>query len=294
MSLRVVELSGVASVQDLGRPGHAHEGVPNGGAADSLSLRLANRIVGNTDGAAGIELAMGRMGVEATEPATITCSSRSKAFEIIQLKSGESVEFGPDDGLCRTYLAVAGGVDVPVVLGSRSTLVGAGIGGHQGRRLQAGDALPVGTPQREPPVVPAHVRAMVDMAVRNRVLRVVVDGAEAEMPPGLVHVSPKSDRVGVRLDRAISGTPIDTGPSRGVMHGTIQAPSTGELVVLGPDGPTTGGYATVGTVIAADLPAVGQLTPRQWVRLRAVDRAEALDVLAQQRSTLDAALPPVE
>lgn len=294
MSLRVVEVGGVASVQDLGRPGHAHEGVPAGGAADSLSLRAANRIAGNVDGAAGIELAMGRVTVEATRTVVAVCSSGGRAFEAIELGVGESVEFGPDDGLSRSYLAVAGGVDVPMVLGSRSTLGSAGFGGLQGRPLEVGDALPVGDPQREPTGLPSHGRAMLELALRSRVLRVVTDGAEAAMPTGLLRVSPKSDRVGVRLDRSGDGELIETGPSRGVLHGTIQAPSSGELVVLGPDGPTTGGYATVGTVIAADLPAVGQLVPGQWVRLEAVQRQEALELLAQQHSTLDAMIAPIE
>lgn len=294
MSLRVVELSGVASVQDLGRPGHAHEGVPAGGAADSLSLRAANRIAGNADGAAGIELAMGRVTVEATRSIVAVCSSGGRAFEAIELGVGTSIEFGPDDGLSRSYLAVAGGVDVPMVLGSRSTLGGAGFGGLQGGPLEVGDALPVGGAQREPDGLPSHGRAMLELALRSRLLRVVTDGAEAEMPTGLLRVSPKSDRVGIRLDRCGDGEPIETGPSRGVLHGTIQAPSSGELVVLGPDGPTTGGYATVGTVIAADLPAVGQLVPGQWMRLEAVQRQEALELLAQQHSTLDAMIAPIE
>lgn len=294
MSFRVVELSGAASVQDLGRPGHAHEGVPASGAADSLSLRVANRIVGNTDAAAGIELAMGRMRVEATRPVAVACSSGVRAFEVVELDAGESIDFGPDEGLCRAYLAVAGGVDVPVVLDSRSTLASAGFGGYRGRPLKLGDVLPVGVPEREPAALPSHVRAMVERALQSRVLRMVLDGAEAEMPSGLLRVSPKSDRAGVRMERVGGGEAIETGPSRGVLHGTIQAPSTGELVILGPDGPTTGGYATVGTVIAADLPTVGQLLPGQWLRLEAIGRESALDLLHRQQETLDAGLPPVK
>lgn len=294
MSLRVVELTGSASVQDLGRPGHAHQGVPAGGAADSLSLRVANRALGNADGAAGVELAIGRMRVEALHPLAVVSSSGQRAFEVVSLEPGESIELGHDDGLCRAYLAVAGGIDVPVVMDSRSTLANAGFGGLGGRVLCVGDELPrcgAGQPHR---AVPAYVRAMVEVATRSRVLRVVGDGAEAEAPTGLLRVSPKSDRVGVRLDRASAGALIETGPSRGVLHGTIQAPSSGELVILGPDGPTTGGYATVGTVIAADLPAVGQLVPGSWVRLERVDREAARELLVRQHSMLDAAIAPIQ
>lgn len=294
MSLRVVEISGVASVQDLGRSGHAHEGVPAGGAADSLSLRVANRALGNADGVAGVELAMGRMRVEAMRSVAVVCSSGQRAFEAIELEPGEPIEFGADDGLCRAYLAVAGGVDVPVVLDSRSTLASAGFGGLQGRSLGAGDELPIGGAMREPRALPSHVRAMLELVSRSRVLRVVADGAEAEPPAGLLRVSPKGDRVGIRLDRTGVGNAVETGSSRGVLHGTIQAPSSGELVILGPDGPTTGGYATVGTVIAADLPAVGQLVPGQWVRFEVVGREDARELFVQQRLTLDTAIAPVE
>lgn len=294
MSLRVVEVSGVATVQDLGRPGHAHQGVPPGGAADTLSLRVVNRAVGNDDNAAAIEVAMGSIELEADEPCVVAASAGDRAFEAINLASGERIVLGPGKGVCRTYVAVAGGVDVPVVLGSRSTLRSAGFGGFEGRRLEAGDVLPVGGDAGRAANVPSHVRAMVEFATRRRVLRMVTEAAEAELPAGLLRVSPHSDRVGVRLERVGGGRAIDSGPSRGVLHGTIQAPSSGELVVLGPDGPTTGGYATVGTVIAADLPAVGQLLPGQWVRLEVVDRDRALGLLALQRSTLDVAISPVE
>jgi len=294
VSLRVIELSGVASVQDLGRPGHAHEGVPTSGAADSLSLCVANRIAGNADGAAGIELAMGRLRVESTRPTAVVCSSGGRSFEVVELGAGDSIDFSPDDGLCRAYLAVAGGVDTRLVLGSRSTLSGAGFGGHEGRPLQVGDVLAVSEPQGTQTILPSYGHAMVQFALRGRVLRVVTDGAEAGLPAGLLRVSPKSNRTGVRLERLGGGHPIETGPSRGVLHGTVQAPSSGELVVLGPDGPTTGGYATVGAVIAADLPAVGQLVPGQWVRLEAVERETALELLAHQRVTLDAMIAPIE
>lgn len=291
MSLRVIDVSGVASVQDLGRPGHAHQGVPAGGAADALSLRAANGIAGNADGAAGIEVTMGRIEVEAIEAVTVVPSSGGHAFQAIRLGVGETVMVSPEAGLCRAYLAVAGGVDVPVVLGSRSTLAGARFGGMDGRALRAGDELPVGEPAGDSQSMPSRVRAMVDLAVQSRVLRVVPDGSEAEMPAGLLRVSPNSDRAGVRLDRAGRGEPIESGPSRGVLHGTIQAPSADELVILGPDGPTTGGYATVGTIIAADLPAVGQLVPGQWVRLERVDREEATRVLRDREAVLSASLP---
>jgi biotin-dependent carboxylase-like uncharacterized protein len=287
MTLRVDEISGLATVQDLGRPGHAHAGVPAGGAADALSLRLANRAVGNDAGAAAVELAIGPMRVRAESGCTVCVTSGPRAFEAVELAAGQSLEVAPDAGLCRAYLAVAGGIDVPVVLGSRCTLLGAGFGGLEGRALRSGDAIHVGKAGDHAASVPLAMRAMAGFAARRRVLRVVTDGAEAPLPAGVLRVSPNSDRVGVRLDR--TGAMPEAQPlahSRGVMHGTIQMPSAHELVILGPDGPTTGGYPTVGVVIAADLPAVGQLCPGQWLQLEAVTRKEAVSRLLMRANVL--------
>lgn len=282
MSLRVVEVSGVSTVQDMGRSGHAHEGVPASGAADTLSLHVANRAAGNAGDAAGIEVAFGRLVIEATAPCVVVSSGGARAFEAIGVEAGEVIRVAPDSGLGRAYLAVAGGVDVTPVLGSRSTLASAGIG----KPLAVGDVLPVGEAGGAAVDVPAWLRAMVDFAVRRRVLRVVRDGAGTPLPQGVLRVSPRSDRVGVRLERGGGRAAIETGPSRGTLFGTIQAPSSGELIVLGPDGPTTGGYAVAGTVIAADLPAVGQLAPGHWVGFEVVERAEAVAVLRDRARAL--------
>ncbi|MEQ8317062.1 MAG: biotin-dependent carboxyltransferase family protein [Phycisphaerales bacterium] len=286
MSLRVVSCRGVATVQDMGRPGHASIGVPAGGAADALSLRIANLAVGNAEGAAGLEVCLGAVECRAEAPCTVVVSAGDAAFETRALRVGEAIVVRPAAGRARAYLAVAGGIDVPEVLGSRSTFKAAGFGGLAGRAVRAGDVLPIGKTRGNGRDVPLHVRAMVDFALRRRVLRVVSDGAEAELPRGVLRVSPRGDRVGVRLMRMGGGDAIATGPSRGVLHGTIQAPSAGEFVVLGPDGPTTGGYATIGTVIAADLPAVGQLVPGQWVGFEAVGREEAVALLSAREETL--------
>lgn len=287
MTLRVEHVSGIATVQDLGRPGHAHIGVPIGGAAESLSLKLANLAVGNDESAAGLEIAAGSVTLRAERACTISVSAGEHAFEAIEFTQGQTIELRPDAGLCRAYLAVAGGIDVPSVLGSRATLRSAGFGGLQGRAIAVGDVLPAGVAQQQARVIPSYVVAMARFAVRRRVLRVVTDGAEAPLPSGLVRVSPRSDRVGVRLECCASrAEPAPLAHSRGVIQGTIQMPSSSELVILGPDGPTTGGYPTVGTVIAADLPAVGQLAPGQWVRFEKVSIEEARGVLHAQNEMI--------
>ncbi len=286
MSLSVVRVQGRATVQDLGRPGQAHIGVPVGGAADTLSLRVANRVVGNPESAAGLEVCMGEIELRADSPCTVVVGAGRNSYQTLSLASGQAFSVRPDAGLARACVAVAGGIDVPEVLGSRSTFEAAGFGGYTGRALNAGDELLVGDECGEQRDIPVSIRAMVDFALRRRVLRIVSDGAEFEVPPGLLRVSPNGDRIGMRLARWDDGASIATGPSRGVLYGTIQMPSSGEIVVLGPDGPTTGGYATVGTVIAADLPAVGQLVPWQWVGFEVIDRAEAVAVLSAREEAL--------
>ena len=288
MSLRIVDAAGVATVQDFGRPGHAHAGAPVGGAADTLSLGLANWAVGNTPGVAALEIAMGALTIEAAEPIVIVASCGPRAFQAIGLHKGERHAIAPTAGLARAYLAVAGGIEVPEVLGSRSTLASAGLGGHDGRALRAGDVLATGTAASSTRRVPPPLRAMVDLAVRQRTLRIITENAEAGAPAGLLRVSARSDRVGVRLEApGERPMPEPLAHSRGVVHGTIQMPSANELVVLGPDGPTTGGYPTVGTVIAADLPAVGQLAPGQWLRLESVSREVALELLRSRHLALE-------
>ncbi|MGD1915723.1 MAG: biotin-dependent carboxyltransferase family protein [Phycisphaerales bacterium] len=288
MSLRVTKVSGLATVQDLGRPGYAHEGVPASGAADGLSLRLANLVVGNDADAAGVEVALGSALFEAERACRVAINAGGRAFEAIEFDAGQAIVVTPESGLCRAYVALAGGIDVPPVLGSRATLLGAGIGGLDGRALRVGDVLPVGDGGGRPRPVTMAIRAGLQYEIGRRVLRVVTDGAEAQMPTGVMRVLRSSDRVGIRLANSASAIrePITAGRSRGVLHGTIQMPSPDELVILGPDGPTTGGYPTVGTIIAADLPAVGQLVPGQWVRFEVVSREEAIEIVRTQHDLL--------
>lgn len=295
MSLLVERVTGVASVQDAGRPGHAHEGVPAGGAADGLSLRLANLAVGNAPAAAGVELAAGRLQVRALARCVVAASAGAGAYRPVVLEEGQALAVAPGPGCLRAYLAVAGGVDVPVVLGSRSTLVLAGLGGLDGRPLRAGDVLAVGRadarPERSGRMIPHWVQAMAAQAIGRRVLRIVLDAADGPPPAGLLQVTPRSDRVGLRLAVPVgqasghADEPSDR-PSRAAVYGTVQRPAAGELVLLGPDGPTTGGYPTVGTVAAVDLPAVGQLVPGQWLALRTIEREQAVALLAERERVL--------
>jgi biotin-dependent carboxylase-like uncharacterized protein len=311
-AIRIVHPGVRSSIQDLGRPGYEAMGVPRGGAADGLSLRVANRLVGNADGDAAIECALGGLTLEFMEDCTIAVGGGDVAVVVtseagamhelamwrgVGIRAGERVRLGALRTGCRAYVSVAGGVDVPAVLGSRSTLASAGLGGLDGRELVAGDALCVGTPMGAPrqSQLPPGTLSSLRFAIHRRVLRLVVDDGVHATHPALgrailastFRVRPASDRVGVRLDPAglLAGVGelINDRPSRAAGPGTVQVPSAAEVIVLLADAPPTGGYAAAGRVIGPDLCAVGQLRPGEVLRFEAVSEAEA-SALHEERS----------
>ncbi|MFM7413286.1 MAG: 5-oxoprolinase subunit PxpB [Planctomycetota bacterium] len=282
------------TIQDLGRPGHRADGVPLSGAADAVSLRLANRLVGNPATAAGLEITLLGPTLRFERAADVAIAGAAfpevPSDKVLRMAAGDVLTLGHATAGCRSYLAVAGGIDVPPVLGSRSTLVTAGLGGLRGRQLVAGDALPIG---RDPPGRPAGrlpTRSS-GMAAAPVTLRVVA-GEQIGMADrfwGSHHVATsRSDRMGVRLDGPTVATdPVAADlPSVAVLPGTIQLPPDGRPIILLADAQTIGGYPVVGHVIAADLPRAAQLRPGSHVQWRQVTIAEAHQALRD----LDAAL----
>ncbi|MEV0619201.1 biotin-dependent carboxyltransferase family protein [Nonomuraea sp. NPDC050404] len=260
-----------ATVQDLGRPGYAHLGVPRSGAADAPSLRLANRLVGNAEGLAGIELTFGRARLRFLDGAWAALAGAPLAGADMGapfwVPAGGELRLGaPVRGL-RSYLAVRGGIAVEPVLGSRSTDSLSGLGPEP---LRAGTLLPVGPPGGE---------ILVDLAPlpepREALLHVLpgprddwfVPGAMAELCGRPYTVTQDSNRVGVRLRgpelaRAKEGEL----PSEGMVAGAVQVPPSGQPIVFLADHPPTGGYPVIAVVRAADLPVVAQLRPGDDVR----------------------------
>lgn len=281
-SLEVVHTGALSTVQDLGRPGYAHLGVSRSGAADRASLRLANRLVGNPESAAGIEAVLGGLAVRVvTRPALVAltgapCPVRADGRRLamdgpMQLPAGALLELGSPTAGLRTYLAVRGGVDVPPVLGSRSTDTLSGLGPDP---LEAGARLAVGAEQAEPPVVEvAPQRELPD----DLVLRVRVGPRDDWFADGEVErlcrtpwrVSSDTDRVGIRLD----GDPLRHRgdgelKSEAMVRGAIQVPRGGRPIVFGADHPVTGGYPVIAVVEAADVDLAAQARPGQAVRFR--------------------------
>ncbi|KAA9380897.1 biotin-dependent carboxyltransferase family protein [Microbispora cellulosiformans] len=276
-----------ATVQDLGRPGYAHLGVPRSGAADPPSLRLANRLVGNAETAAGIELTLGGAALRFTAgawvavtgaPCPVEAAGRAAGTDApLWVPPGGVLRVGvPRRGL-RTYVAVRDGIGVERMLGSRSTDSLSGIGPPP---LRAGTTLPVGAG-----AVAAAILA--DFAAppplpRRPVVRVLpgprddwfVPEALTALCAAAYEVTADSNRVGARL----RGAPLERAragelASEGMPLGAVQVPPGGQPIVFLADHPPTGGYPVVGVVAAADLPLVAQARPGDLLRFRLVRRA---------------------
>ncbi|QZY29212.1 biotin-dependent carboxyltransferase family protein [Nocardioides coralli] len=274
--LLVEEPGPLTTVQDEGRPGLAGIGVGRSGACDRASYRLANRLVGNRDGAAALEVTFGGLVLRAeADLEVVTTGARCPGAPHnapTVLRAGEVLRLGvPETGL-RTYLAVRGGVDVPPVLGSRST----DVLGHLGpAALTAGDRLRVGDARAAAPAV--DVAAVAEPTGGALEVRVVpgprrdwfAPDAWARLTSGSYGVGAESNRVGVRLEgEALRREREGELPSEGMVRGALQVPPSGQPVLFLADHPVTGGYPVIGYVVDEDVDRCSQLRPGQEVRLR--------------------------
>jgi biotin-dependent carboxylase-like uncharacterized protein len=281
--LTVLAAGPLATVQDRGRPGWASIGVTRSGAADRSAADLANRLVGNDEAAAVLEATAGGLRVRAERtllvavtgaPAPVTVDGRPAPFDApLTLTPGQVLTLGlPPVGL-RSYLAVRGGIDVPPVLGSRSTDMLSGLGPA---RLAPGDRLPVGALAADEPVVDV---AAVGAPSSRPVLGVLPGPRRDWLAPGAWTaltqepwtVTVDSNRVGLRLSGpALERARTDELPSEGLVPGAVQVPPDGAPVLFLADHPVTGGYPVLAVVRTADLPAAAQLRPGDVVRFRPV------------------------
>ncbi|RJL34424.1 biotin-dependent carboxyltransferase family protein [Bailinhaonella thermotolerans] len=270
-TVEVVRPGPYATVQDLGRPGYAHLGVPRSGAADAEALRLANRLLGNAEDAAGIELTFGGACLRFPSggwAAVTGAPCGPPAGTPLWVRPGESLAFGAPRAGARTYVAVRGGIAVEPVLGSRSTDSLSGLGPPP---LAPGDVLPVGRAAGEITVDVAPVRPIPERPVLRLVPGPREDWFAADALEVLCAspytVQPASNRVGVRL----SGPEVKRArggelPSEGMVLGAVQVPPSGQPIVFLADHPTTGGYPVIGVVTAAAAGLAAQLRPGQEVR----------------------------
>jgi biotin-dependent carboxylase-like uncharacterized protein len=247
--IEVEAVSGLATVQDAGRPGHMHEGVPTGGPIAFALMARANASARNSAGEPAIEV-FGSLTLRAHVP-LIVASDDAAACAIV---AGHSWTIETRGARVR-YAAVRGGIDVAPVLGGRGTLLVAGLGGHLGRALRKGDRMRIGSAPEcfdPPPPVP-DPRAAIRVIPGPDLDRFAPRALDALLG-SMFHVAVHSDRVGTRLvGPPLSRADADDGFSAPMIKGAIQVPASGEPIVLGPDHPTTGGYPVIATVIRSDV-----------------------------------------
>lgn len=327
--LRILRSGLCSTVQDLGRARFRHLGIPFGGAMDRMSHVLANRLVGNPDDAATIEMTLTGDEIQFADDLLIAITGADMdpvvliEGEVSQtlmqnrpvlLATGSVVRFSAARRGCRCYLAIAGGVDVPVVLGSRSTLLRAGFGGHCGRALMAGDELPVEMPTDAGRKIQSQLSALSSMSViqphwfvrpvplptlKTATLRIIA-GAHAplsksksfeRLQAASFRVSSQSDRMGYRLtDQPLELDRCEEMMSEGVVAGTLQLPPDGNPILLMADCAPTGGYPRIGHVISADMGIAAQLRPGQEVRFSMVSIDEAQQLFVERHQALHNAL----
>lgn len=306
MKMTVLSPGPLSTVQDEGRFGFMRTGFSPGGAMDTYSMRIANILVGNAPGDGVIEMTMLGMTVSFSCTAVIALTGADMAPAINEqpVEMYTALEVHPGDILSmkmagsgmRTYLAVAGGFDLPRPMGSMSTNLKCGLGGFAGRKLQAGDEIPLrhsftlahlGSRKTEPEnMYPDSIGVRVILGPQDDYF--TEKGIETFLNATYT-VTEKSDRMGVRLGgEAIENKNGVDILSDGIATGAVQIPASGTPIIMMADRQTTGGYAKIANVISADLPKIAQSRPGTRIRFTAVTEKEAVRLKKQQERKLRA------
>ena len=316
MAIRVGQPGLLTTVQDTGRFGEYAIGMPPSGAMDVFSYQVGNYLVGNEEGAAGLEITYFGPELTFTEDHVVAITGAEMppkingeevpTWETLQVREGDVLSFDYLKNGARSYLAVAGGIDVPVFMHSRSTYTLIGLGGHEGRALQEGDELAVGEDgDRSERVGMAVAREQLPAFSDETELRVIIGLASYRLTEESMEeflnttwtVTPDADRVGYRyrggeLKFVEREQPAGAGADQanvvdfGYPIGSIQVPGGVEPIVLLNDAVTGGGYATIGTVISADRDKLAQTKTNDKTRFRSVDLDEALRAREERRQQM--------
>ena len=309
-------------MQDLGRTGFRQFGVSTSGALDSFALRVANLLVGNDEGAAGLEITLGGLQLRFEDERIVAwCGGEFDvqigsrvlpAGHVAHLQAGDELKFGRAQIGCRCWLAISGGIDVPVVLGSRSTDLRANFGGFEGRALRDGDVMLLALDRGHPPSLKATAdkptpatgisswtapHDWASPASRHPILRFIrgvdwnrFDASTIQRFTSRTNsaVSPDSDRMGVRLDGPELKREDETDLiSEAVAPGTIQVPPSGKPILLLGDCQTIGGYPKIAHVITVDLGVAAQLRAGDRVRFSEVSLQDAHRLLMERERDLE-------
>jgi biotin-dependent carboxylase-like uncharacterized protein len=317
MAIKVLKPGLATTVQDLGRPGYYHIGIPISGGMDRHALAAANLLVGNAEGDAVLEAVFMGPDLEFTDDTMVAVTGAElppkldgvprETWASFKVKRGQKLSFDFLKKGARAYIAVAGGIDVPVVLGSRSTYALGALGGFKGRKLEAGDELPVGSAKTMvkegrtvgerlrglPMGIPTELRVMPGLYWHR-----ITEGAGKAFFSDTWKVAMEADRIGYRFK---GGQPLDFVPREPPFgagsdpsnitdacypYGSIQVPGGTEPIVLHRDAVSGGGYFMVGTVISADMDVIGQLQPNTPIRFVKVEMDQALAARKERAALL--------
>jgi biotin-dependent carboxylase-like uncharacterized protein len=281
--------------------------VPHSGALDTFSLRVANLLVGNEEGEAGLEITLMGLRVKARTDLNVAVTGGDlqphcndapvEMWRSLRIKQGDILHFKAPRTGCRAYLAAGGGISVPAVLGSKSTHCASRFGGLNGRALEKGDILAVKRPQRYFPrpgrALPESMIPRYSSPWRIRVLfgpqkDHFTDAVKKRFLQGDFEVTSQTDRMGIRLAGPLierkEGLP-ESIISEGVVSGTIQVPGDAQPIIILVE-TVTGGYRKIATAISADLPLLGQIKPGDRVRFQAVSLPQALEALEHMEAII--------
>ena len=303
-SIRVDSPGLLTTVQDLGRQGYGAIGVSPSGAADPVSLRLGNRLVGNPEGAAALEMTLigGAFSFPDSAVVALTGSDFGSMLDEVpvspwrsfEVRPGQLLRLGPTRSGARCYLCIQGGIAVPPLLGSASTHLLSGLGGFEGRALRKGDVLQIGALRKAFRAYTVAPRVIQLLSQRN-VLR-VTRGPQADwfgesslraFFAATFRVGEQSNRMGIRLEGAQIAQPKTASMiTEGVSLGAIQVPPGGSPIILFVEQQTTGGYPKIANVISADLHRLGQLRPRDEIRFELFTLETARALLIEQEKML--------
>lgn len=323
MSLRILRPGLLTTVQDAGRSGHRRAGVALSGPVDARSLRVANLLVGNAPGVAALEITLLGPTVRfCTDHLLALCGADLSAMlngqplplnRVVAVRAGTELTFGRPRAGCRAYLAVAGGLAVPMVLGSRATYLSAGIGGLAGRALRADDVLPVAEPApaavrlrqqllahspelpgvsaswfADPSLTPRPEAAPVLRAVRGPEYGQFMAASQQAFWAEEFQVTPASNRMGSRLAGPALFRSAEAPEllSAAVTFGTVQVPPGGQPIVLLADHQTTGGYPRIALAAAIDWPRLAQVPPGGTLRFQEISLSEAQQLYLAQEDKL--------
>lgn len=320
--IKVLKTGLLTTIQDKGRFGYQKQGIIASGVMDPIAQRIANLLVGNNEYEAVLEMTLAGPKLEFQSDALIAISGGDlspsingkavKQWRPVYVKEGSVLTFGQAKKGCRAYLAIAGSIDVPIVMGSKSTYLRAGIGGFEGRGLQSEDLLSTGSPSD---IAQERVAELAKEANGNAFLEMdwyvasdfapnfneqqevrVIKGREYEwfsakskedFLTSSYTISTQSDRMGYRLE----GTSLYRDNeasllSEAVAFGTIQVPSNGQPIILLADRQTTGGYPKIAQIASVDLPIIGQIKPGSTIRFTEISLDEAQELYLQREKKI--------